>query len=228
MKCYELSSFYGISYFNYQPKCYTLRLRSFLSLYTNMSYTNVAADKSTITVGIHLCHENAFFSYMNWNNTRVSIIYKYRKRIIQWVWSWDLKISRSRQWIYTVLSVYFEWDNLWIASKNVQHQYSWGILYNHNSRCISSLVVISSASATQSSSSSSAVSSFTCFKASRSLLHKTDSLLKYRAVWSATSPSSFANIFLPLPSRWALILLHTPAALAFFPVSSPSSRILFR
>ena len=36
------------------------------------------------------------------------------------------------------------------------------------------------------------------------------------------------RIFLPLPSRWFLNLLHTAAALALFPVSSPSRKILFR
>ena len=72
------------------------------------------------------------------------------------------------------------------------------------------------------------VSGFTCSKASRPLLYKTDSLLKYGAIWSTDSHSSLANIFLPLPSRWFLILLHTAAALALFPVSSPSRKILLR
>ena len=72
------------------------------------------------------------------------------------------------------------------------------------------------------------VSGFTCSKASRPLLYKTDSLLKYGAIWSTDSHSSLANIFLPLPSRWFLILQHTAAALALFPVSSLSRKILLR
>ena len=72
------------------------------------------------------------------------------------------------------------------------------------------------------------VSGFTCSKASRPLLNKTDSLLKYGSIWSTDSQSSLANIFLPLLSRWFLVLLHTAAPLALFLVSSPSRKILLR
>ena len=72
------------------------------------------------------------------------------------------------------------------------------------------------------------VSGFTFSKARGPLLYKTDSLLKYGAIWSTDSHSALANIFLPLPSRWFLILLHTAAALALFPVSSPSGKIFLR
>ena len=77
-----------------------------------------------------------------------------------------------------------------------------------------SIIVISSASATQSPSSSSVVSAFTRFKASWSLLYKIDSLLKYRAINFDRPPATL------LWQIWALMLLHTSAALAFFPVSS--------
>lgn len=89
---------------------------------------------------------------------------------------------------FTAMNIYFEcvfeWDNLLIASKNEQHQCSWGIMYDDNSRflCISSLLGISSASVTYSSSSFSVVSGFTCSKGSRPILYKTDSLLKYRDI----------------------------------------------